>query len=71
MCRQGTVLVTFTLTSHRRHCGVLKFEGSEVADLFARYNVHDYIRKHFGDFHTISERLVFDDIDAYIARQGA
>ena len=44
---------------------VLKFEGS------ARYNVHDYIRKHFGDFHTMDERLVFDDIDAYIARQWA
>ena len=50
---------------------VLKFEGSEVADLFTRYNVHDYIRKHFGVFHTISERLVFYDIDAYIARQWA
>ena len=45
--------------------------GKQVADLFSRYNVYDYIRKYFGAFHTMGEKLVFDDIDAYIARQGA
>ena len=49
----------------------LKFAGGEVADLFARDNVYDYIRKYFGAFHTMGEKLVFDDIDAYIARQVA
>ena len=45
-----------------------KLTGRQVVDLFTRYDIYNYIRRFFGAFHTMSEKLVFQDIDAYIAR---
>lgn len=42
--------------------------GREVAALFARYDVFSYVRKFFGAFHTMDEKLFFVDIDEFIAR---
>ena len=42
--------------------------GAAVASLFSRYGVFAHLRKYFGALHTMAEELVFDDIDAYIAR---
>ena len=67
MSEEGAYMV-FCMELYRRE---KKLTGKQVADLFSRYNVYDYIRKYFGAFHTMGEKLVFDDIDAYIARQGA
>ena len=67
MSEEGAYMV-FCTELYRREKNLT---GKQVADLFSRYNVYDYIRKYFGAFHTMGEKLVFDDIDAYIARQGA
>jgi hypothetical protein len=48
---------------HARH-----MSGAAVASLFSRYGVFAHLRKYFGALHTMAEELVFDDIDAYIAR---
>ena len=65
MSEEGAYMV-FCMELYRRE---KKLTGKQVADLFSRYNVYDYIRTYFGVFHTMSEKLVFEDIDAYIARQ--
>lgn len=65
MSAEGAYMV-FCMELYRRE---KKLTGKQVADLFSRYNVYDYIRTYFGAFHTMSEKLVFEDIDAYIARQ--
>ena len=67
MSEEGAYMI-FCTELYRREKNLT---GKQVADLFSRYNVYDYIRKYFGAFHTMGEKLVFDDIDAYIARQGA
>ena len=58
MSEEGAYMV-FCTELYRREKNLT---GKQVADLFSRYNVYDY-------FHTMGEKLVFDDIDAYIARQ--
>jgi len=67
MSREGSYMV-FCMELYRRE---KRLTGKQVADLFVRYNIYDYIRKYFGAFHTMSEKLVFEDIDAYIARGAA
>ena len=67
MSEEGAYMV-FCMELYRREKNLT---GKQVAELFSRYNVCDYIREYFGAFHTMCERLVFDDIDAYIARQAA
>lgn len=67
MSEEGAYMV-FCMELYRRE---KRLTGTQVAELFAHYSVYDYIRKYFGSFHTMSEKLVFQDIDAYIARQGA
>ena len=67
MSEEGAYMV-FCMELYRREKNLT---GKQVAELFSRYNVCDYIREYFGAFNTMSERLVFDDIDAYIARQAA
>ena len=44
---------------------MLKFEGNEVADLFTRYNVHDYIESISAAFPTRTAALAYraDGID--------
>ena len=66
MSSDGAYMV-FCMELYRRD---RQLTGRQVVDLFTRFNVYDYIRGFFGAFHTMSEKLVFADIDAYIARQS-
>lgn len=65
MSRDGAYMV-FCMELYRREKGL---SGRQIVELFTRYNVYDYIRRFFGAFHTMNEKLVFADIDAFIARQ--
>ena len=67
MSKEGAYMV-FCMELYRREKGMT---GKEIAELFSRYNVYGYIRKFFGAFHVMSEKLVFEDIDAYISRSAA
>ena len=64
MSREGAYIVfCMERYRHARH-----MSGAAVASLFSRYGVFAHLRKYFGALHTMTEELVFDDIDAYIAR---
>lgn len=41
--------------------------GREVADLFARFSVCEYIRTFYEALHTTGARYIVSDIDSYIA----
>lgn len=41
--------------------------GSEVAELFTKSGADRYILKYFEALHTMGDRAITEDIDAYIA----
>lgn len=43
--------------------------GKEVAELFTRYLVWDYIFSSFEALHTTGEKYIVSDIDEYIAER--
>lgn len=43
--------------------------GAEVADLFEKYQISDYILKFFPSLHTLGEEYIIEDIDEYIAER--
>lgn len=45
--------------------------GKDVADLFKRYNVYDYILSCFDALHTTGTEYVMEDIDMYISAKVA
>lgn len=47
-----------------RHFGGLS--GSEVAELFEKYGIYDYITKYFEALHTMGDDYIIKDIDDYI-----
>ena len=52
MSEEGAYMV-FCTELYRREKNLT---GKQVADLFSRYHVYDYIRKYFGVFHTGAPR---------------
>ena len=40
--------------------------GQEVAKLFEKYRVYDYITKYFESLHTTGDICIIQDIDDYI-----
>lgn len=40
--------------------------GSEVAELFEKYGIYDYITKYFEALHTMGDDYIIQDIDDYI-----
>ena len=40
--------------------------GQEVAKLFEKYRVYDYIKKYFESLHTMGDIRIIQDIDDYI-----
>ena len=40
--------------------------GSAVAQLFARYKVSDYVRRHYDALHTTGGKYFVQDIDDYV-----
>lgn len=45
--------------------------GKEVADLFNRYSVIEYIRSFYDVLHTTGTKYIIDDIDSYIDSRKA
>lgn len=43
--------------------------GAEVASLFRRYGVLDYLSAHFGVLHTQSRQWILADVDEFIRRR--
>ena len=41
--------------------------GKEVAELFSRYDVWDYVYSCFEALHTTGEKYIINDIDGFIA----
>jgi len=64
MSREGSYMVfCMERYRHARH-----LSGAAVAQLFADHGLYDYVMKYFGALHTMSEELVFEEIDRHIAR---
>ena len=40
--------------------------GSEVAELFEKYGIYDYITKYFEALHTMGDDYIIQGIDDYI-----
>ena len=40
--------------------------GADVAKVFDKYNIYEYITKYFETLHTMGENYIVQDIDDYI-----
>ena len=43
-----------------------ELSGLEVAELFEKYGIYDYITKYFEALHTMGDDYIIQDIDDYI-----
>ena len=68
MSRQGDFLIYCT----EQYKAAKKLTGKQVADLFTKYRVWDYIYSCFEALHTTDANYIVEDIDLYIeARKPA
>lgn len=67
MSKQGTFLIY--CTEHYKTAKNLT--GGQVAALFTKYAVWDYLYSCFDALHTTGMNYVVEDIDLYIAEQQA
>ena len=47
-----------------------KLSGKEVAEIFEKSGVNDYIIKCYGALHTVGEEYLMNDIEEDIAKNG-
>ena len=67
MGRQGKFLIFCT----EQYKAAKKMSGKQVAELFSRYNVWDYVYSCYEALHTTGANYIVEDIDLYIeARQS-
>lgn len=45
--------------------------GNQVAELFEKYGVYDYIREFYDVLHTTGYQYINNDIDSYLKARGA
>ena len=57
----------FTVYCAERYKTAKKMTGKEVAQLFTRYRVWDYVYSCFEALHTTGDKYIVEDIDMYIA----
>ena len=68
MSRQGDFMVYCT----EQYKAAKKLTGKQVAELFSRYRVWEYLYSGFEALHTTGANYIVEDIDLYIqARQPA
>jgi hypothetical protein len=68
MSRQGDFMVYCT----EQYKAAKKLTGKQVAELFSRYRVWEYLYSCFEALHTTGANYIVEDIDLYIqARQPA
>lgn len=66
MSRQGNFLIYCT----EIYKSAKQLSGKQVADLFSKYGIWEYIYSCFEALHTTGEKYIVNDIDLYIeARQ--
>lgn len=47
-----------------------RLTGAQVAQLFEKYKLYDYVIQYFESLHTMSDSYIVEDIDEYIANQS-
>lgn len=67
MSKEATFLI-YCLERYRYHRSLT---GAQVADLFEKYKVYDYVFSFFEALHTMAEPSILQDIDDYIASEKA
>lgn len=61
------VFTVFCLENYKAHRNL---SGQEVALLFDRYGVFDYIREFYDVLHTTGHHYINNDIDIYLNSRG-
>lgn len=68
MSRQGDFLI-YCLEIYKT---AKLLTGKQVAELFTRYGIWEYVHDYFEALHTTGEKYIIEDIDLFIdARQSA
>lgn len=62
MSKQGSFMIYCT----EKYKSAKNLTGKQVAELFDRYQVWDYIYSCFEALHTTGDNYIVDDIDLYI-----
>lgn len=62
MSKEGNFLI-YCMERYRYLKGI---SGSDVAKIFDKYNIYEYITKYFEALHTMGENYIVKDIDDYI-----
>ena len=57
----------FTVYCVEQYKAAKNMTGKEVAELFTRYRVWDYVYSCFEALHTTGDKYIVEDIDMYIA----
>lgn len=57
---------SFLIYCMERYRHFKSLSGEAVAKLFKQYDVYSYIKKYFESLHTMGDRYIIEDIDAYI-----
>lgn len=67
MCAE-TKFIVFCMESYKVHKSLT---GKQVAQLFEKYGVYDYIREFYDVLHTTGDQYVNNDIDMYLQARNA
>ena len=62
MSKEGNFLI-YCMERYRYLKGL---SGSDVAKIFDKYNIYEYITKYFETLHIMGENYIVQDIDDYI-----
>ncbi len=60
----------FLIYCMKRYRYYKKLSGKEVAEIFEKSGVNEYIIKCYGALHTVGEEYLMNDIEEYIAKNG-
>lgn len=63
-----TRFTVFCMESYKVHKSLT---GRQVAELFEKYGVYDYIREFFDVLHTTGYQYINQDIDRYLKERDA
>lgn len=65
---QETRFTVFCMESYKVHRSLT---GRQVAELFEKYGVYDYIREFFDVLHSMGYQYINQDIDMYLQERNA
>lgn len=57
----------FLIYCMERYRYIKGLSGAETARLFDRHEIYSYVNKYFEVLHTLSDQMIVQDIDEYIA----